>query len=203
MIWNPFRAAASPSPPPPPSAPPPDREPPLVCEPDISGGSQPFWNLLGRTIAVCELRVEPANPRDCLRSPDHRPRTLESSYAAAVRTMAYGPRRISPKTEPDLTRGRLLVYYPDAELSDGAAEAESGGFFDVCNAPPWDTWVAMVTDAAAPEYQREQLISWVPDAFIAHVQRGIDVNPEECIVWLDESGTRFARLVARDRARPG
>ncbi|MBB4639628.1 hypothetical protein FHS01_005706 [Longimicrobium terrae] len=118
--------------------------------------------------------------------------------------MAYGPRRrLSLPPEPDLTRGRLLVYYPDAELSDGAAEAESGGFFDVCNAPPWDTWVAMVTDLEAPEYQREQLISWVPDVFIPHVQRGIDVNPEECIVWLDESNTGFARLVAEDRARPG
>src|SRR5215831_9834479 len=42
---------------------------------------------------------------------------------------------------PRLPPGRALVYFPDANLSDGAAEAESGGFFDVYNAPAWGTWV--------------------------------------------------------------
>jgi len=164
---------------------------------------QPFWDRLAIAEAWCEPRVDVADPRDCLRWSDHRPRTLESSYAAAVRTIANGPPRYSLKAKPDLTRGRLLVYYPDAELSDGAAEVESNGFFDVFNCPPWDTWIAFVSDSEMPESYQAQLISRVPDAFIPHVQRGIDVNPEECIVWLDESNTRFARLVAEAYAHPG
>jgi hypothetical protein len=40
-----------------------------------------------------------------------------------------------------LLGGRLMVYFPDAALADGAAEVQSRGFFDVHNTPPWDTWI--------------------------------------------------------------
>jgi hypothetical protein len=127
---------------------------------------------------------------------------LEPGYADAVRSVSLR-RRAEARGEPGtaLTGGRLLVFCPDAELSDGAAEVQSGGYFDVCNTPPWDTWVALVTDLAQHSSRQVQLISWVPDLFIANVQAGIEVNPEECIFWLDESDVRFARLIEAARAR--
>lgn len=36
------------------------------------------------------------------------------------------------------SEGRLLLYWPDQSLADGAAEYASIGFFDVDNTPPWD-----------------------------------------------------------------
>lgn len=78
--------------------------------------------------------------------------------------------------------GRLLLYFPDAELSDGAAETETGGFFDVENVPPWDTWIALFRDEDADVSFAECLIGWVPQEFVALAGRGIRVNPEECIV---------------------
>ena len=94
--------------------------------------------------------------------------------------------------------GRLLVYFPNADLCDGAAEAASQGFFDVYNTPPWDTWVAFVTEPAERDISySEYLIAWVPPAFIELAAAGIMVNPEECTQWLDGSGVSFARLVGR------
>ena len=43
--------------------------------------------------------------------------------------------------------GRLLVYEPDSDCSDGAAPAASKWFFDENNTPPWDTWVCYVIDS--------------------------------------------------------
>lgn len=77
----------------------------------------------------------------------------------------------------DLCRGRLLLYAPEENLSDGAAEYASFGFFDVDNIPPWDTWVTMLG---------KHLVSWVPPQLIQLVQQGLDVNPEQCIVWADD-----------------
>lgn len=81
--------------------------------------------------------------------------------------------------------GRFLVYLPDLELFDGVAEAETSGFFDVHNTPPHDTWIAMV---AGEENRRDDdfLLSWVPPPFVDLVNDGIEVNPEECILWLED-----------------
>jgi hypothetical protein len=80
------------------------------------------------------------------------------------------------------------VYFPDAELSDGAAELETDGFFDVYNTPPWDTWIGFFQDQADPEWSyANYLIAWAPPTLIGVVERGIRVNPEDCIKWLNES----------------
>ena len=88
----------------------------------------------------------------------------------------------------DLRGGRLLVYFPDAELADGAAEVESSGFFDVFNTPPWDTWVALRRDERGEDRGYSvYLVSWVPSVFLDLASAGIGVNPEECILWLHDA----------------
>jgi hypothetical protein len=76
----------------------------------------------------------------------------------------------------DLCGGRFLLYAAEENLADGAAEYASFGFFDVDNVPPWDTWVTMFG---------KYLVSWVPPQLFRLVQQGLDVNPEQCIVWAD------------------
>jgi hypothetical protein len=72
--------------------------------------------------------------------------------------------------------GRMLIYVPEENVSDGASEAASSGFFDLYDAPPWDVWVA---------YSDHTLLAWVPPQLIGLAQIGIDVNAVECIRWLD------------------
>jgi len=79
----------------------------------------------------------------------------------------------------NLHRGRLLLYLPDENLSDGAAQYASKGFFDVQNVPPWDTWVCLI---------ERYLVSWVPPLLMDLASQGIDVNPEQCILWAPENG---------------
>lgn len=88
----------------------------------------------------------------------------------------------------------MLIYFPDDDLADGAAEVESEGFFDINNAPPWDTWLAMVEDVGRRE-RNPYLLAWVPGELIHVAQRGIDVNPEECILWLDNCDVAMRRIL--------
>jgi hypothetical protein len=85
----------------------------------------------------------------------------------------------------------LLVYEPDSNLYDGAASLETFGFFDIQNTPPWDTWVAYIYEKQKMGY----LVCWIPDQYMSLAQSGIDVNPEQCIYWLDESENNFAKLI--------
>jgi hypothetical protein len=80
---------------------------------------------------------------------------------------------------------------PDQNLCDGASESATKGFFDVDNIPPWDFWVGYFVEAIEldrPSYRgvREYLASWIPPSLVPLAQAGIDVNPEACILWLDD-----------------
>lgn len=94
--------------------------------------------------------------------------------------------------------GRLLLYAPDASLSDGAAEAYSEDFFDADNAPPWDTWVLYFDEEPTIEEVRcfsSYLVAWVPPHFVHAADMGIRVNPEACIQWAAETDTLLARTL--------
>lgn len=74
--------------------------------------------------------------------------------------------------------GRLLLYAPNENLFDGAAQYASKGFFNVDNVPPCDTWVC---------FFEEYLVSWVPTQLLELANTGIEANPEQCILWAPES----------------
>jgi hypothetical protein len=155
---------------------------------------------LAETAAWCEPRADAARPRDCLRNTSLQPRRLEAGYFETVSTVASSRQwQVRDCVAVDPSRGRLLVYFPDADLSDGAAEVESGGFFDVCNVPPWDTWVAFFQDAEhADESYARYLIAWVPPALVELATAGIEVNPEGCIAWLDDTRCAIRPVLSAD-----
>jgi hypothetical protein len=170
-------------------------------EPDCSSSLEPFIQRVAETVAWCLPHADAQDARGSLRPDALRPRTLEASYFAAVRHVApgwYEMRGLQPVPR-DLRGGRLMVYFPDAELSDGAAEVESGGFFDVFNAPPWATWVAFAEDEGVDLdiSFRRYLIAYVPPVFLDACAAGIEVNPEECIVWLEDADVAFRDLLQR------
>jgi hypothetical protein len=70
----------------------------------------------------------------------------------------------SAQTRDTNVGGRLLLYTPSENLACGAAEANSNGFFDVNNVPPWDIWV---------DFSEGTLVSWVPPALLDVAQMGI------------------------------
>lgn len=169
----------------------------------------PFEQRLAETIGWCAPRARAEDPKSCLRSEELRPRFLERDRASTVQSVAAyrgsyasGPYRssYSAMTRPESLRGgRLLVYFPDADLADGAAQVESGGFFDVHNVPPWDTWIALADDRPTmiDRDHQQYLLVWVPPPLIACAQAGIDVNPEQCIAWLEDTEVDARRELQR------
>jgi hypothetical protein len=167
-----------------------------VMQAGSSGDRESFPARLAQAIAWCGPRASASDPRGLLRTEIFRPPVLVVDRAA-MRFVLHTredrvPRHLPPVGDAGgLKGGRLLVYYPDADLSDGAAEVESGGFFDLTNTPPWDTWAGLFVDEGARRVSGRgvYLVSWVPPVLIPHAQAGIEVNPEGCIAWLDSVAT--------------
>ncbi|HEX2076924.1 MAG TPA: hypothetical protein VHG08_04420 [Longimicrobium sp.] len=168
--------------------------------PDVSASTQPFGDCVAQAAAWCGPRADLADPRSCLRTPSLAPRILSPDYFSAVDSVLVNRREVlgQPFGWPRSGEGRLMVYFPDADLCDGAAELETGGWFDVYNTPPWDTWAGFFQDdrPGSDAYAR-YLVAWVPPAFVEIVGRGIYVNPEQCIAWLDDTDCEIRQPLAR------
>lgn len=164
---------------------------------------QQFKVRLAQTIFWCAPRADKGNPATSLRTPELRPRLLEENRSSAVDTVAharelFGGVDIRKASLPDaLGGGRLLIYFPNNDLACGAAEQETAGFFDINNVPPWDTWVDFFQDETPniDSFDTEYLIAWVPPELVSLANEGINVNPEQCIMWLADTSVEVARAL--------
>ncbi len=162
-----------------------------------------FKLRLAQTIFWCASRVDVSKPKECLRTSELSPRVFERDRFSAVDFVAiererYGGIEIRDAQVPkDLGGGRLLAYFPETNLYDGAAEIHTDGFLDVDNLPGWDTWVAFFEDEPKTNYG-SYLIAWIPPEFIELVSEGIAYNPEECIMWLSDTDVSFGQTLRRE-----
>ncbi|WP_223643253.1 hypothetical protein [Corallococcus sp. EGB] len=172
--------------------------------PEAASERDTLFEVLEETIHWCTSRATLDAPATCLRTPGFQPRVMidadrfqmmervisERHYALRGRP----PRALPPREGGPLHGGRLLVYFPDDNTCDGAAELATRGYLDVDNMPPWDTWVGMFReDPESSTQSSDYLIAWVPPVFLDSVAQGIFVNPEQCIQWLEDSTTMMAR----------
>lgn len=115
-----------------------------------------------------------------------------------------------------LNGGTLIAYYPMVGFDDGTPAFASDGFFDVADAPPFETWLGLASGDSGRQYspsgnwregalqQHEQwsgtytddyLIAYVPPDLIDLVSAGIKVNFIDGINWLHNLNTSFTRLL--------
>lgn len=141
------------------------------------------WEKLCRGEPTTQLRTDALDPAafgaEAFRGGRGNIPTPEAVETLVRRRMELLPERAKREQIPvNPYEGRLLLFTPQDSLSDGAATVASEGFFDVDNVPAWDTWLY---------FDGHILASWVPPQLIAKVQSGIDVNPEGCIRWADQT----------------
>jgi hypothetical protein len=179
-----------------------------------------FKRRLAEAIAWCAGRALRADPEHSLRTPSLQPPGIRvaddwlNDHWARVRRghehrQAF-PERVQALVEArarllrsegrypsipagGLAGGRLLVYYPDANDSSGFSGEQSGGFFDVEDAPPWDTWLWFVQERESPRNQSldAYLVSWVPPPMIELAEQGIQMNAMDCIGWAEDLDEPF------------
>jgi hypothetical protein len=130
-----------------------------------------------------QLRSSVLHP-SCARFPSNRPEQVQvvEDLAHERANQLRFKHHYLPILLNDLAGGRLLLYSPDENLCDGAAQYTSKGFFDVDNIPPWDTWVC---------FFEQYLVSWVPPKLVELANQGIDVNPERCILWAPDTALNY------------
>lgn len=141
---------------------------------------------------MSDLRSESLRPRLLHDGPDD----LVCGVGNSRQNQLWFRRMPVAQQKPLFATGKFLLYFPDEDLCDGAAEAASGGFFDVFNLPAYDTWVSFfVEEGRTQRSSRRYLLSYVPSSLLAAADAGIEVNPEECIVWLDRSDVAIRSVV--------
>jgi hypothetical protein len=177
--------------------------------------------VLLEAVMWASARANPSEPARCLRSQALAPYVFNDSRRRTVSGVAVDRHR-QLKAEgrvlglggqwddlvdvdalglgdvkPLIATGRLLVWERDTTIDDGAGQAETGGYLDESDMPPWDTWVTYVG-------RRDQgavagcLVSWVPEPFVEAVGRAIEVNAYGALYWLRESKLRLAQILGAE-----
>jgi uncharacterized protein (TIGR02996 family) len=165
-----------------------------------------FKQRLAEAVAWC------GQGRGSLRTPDLRPPNEDFSgyskviceWQPIVNGLALDRARLLSRFAAMPTslekRGRLLLFYPEDTLADGAAEIESERFFDTFNVPAWDSWVFFVEDDLLRQNQRGDgmyLICWVPPTIVERAAGGVSINPEQCIRWATDVEDDFTRKLKK------
>jgi hypothetical protein len=159
-----------------------------------------LYTRLAETIAWTNAIIKRDDFRPEMRYHDLQPRLLHDGRDDVI--CEVGSRRLRAlqieigttlvQKCPDLLGGRLMVYFPDGDLSDGAAEQETGGFFDGYNVPPWETWVGYFEESSGSRGSYDSyLLAYVPSALVNLADSGMLVNPEECILWLSQTANKI------------
>lgn len=162
-----------------------------------------LFTRIAEAIRWCAIVRQSQKSKATLRSRDLQPALLSGSRVDVVsdvvstRHWKVADSLASPiQTMPSLEGGRLLCYFPDADLCDGAAEIASEGYFDAHNTPPWDTWVSYFQDGSDPVGCYDNyLLAYVPAQLVPLAVAGMMVNPEECVAWLHDVDVKLRSRV--------
>lgn len=154
-----------------------EMERPLVLQPD------------GSIRRHSRLTAEEAYAAD---NPGHAVRDLVEARSDLLRRSGW-----RGASRPALPPGRFLLLLTSQNLADGAAHLSSSGFFGELNFPPCDLWVDFLQHIQIIRGKYEPaLLSWVPAEFVSLAQQGINVNPEECLGWIEDLAPQLQRPLA-------
>lgn len=121
----------------------------------------------------------------------------EMERVAASRKQSLADRE-SQLSLSEGARGALIYFEPALSMYDGAAMMGSGGFFDVENFPPADTWITYVSKHDSGKWESGFLLAWVPDELVDLADEGVRVEPSGSLRWADEESDEFIQDLCRD-----
>jgi len=176
-----------------------------------------FKQQLAETIAWCAPRATGRDVEHALRSsvsapPDtsyylkgkekeeesarqlRRTQGYESFFAARAQRLHDDHIPVLPVSQ-DMAGGKLLVFYSELCLYEGAMNPETNGFFDggeYDESPAWDTWVYY-------EPVKDHLICWIPPELIGTVKAGLRVMSVDWNWWLTgKEDDDYARVLKNE-----
>lgn len=156
--------------------------------------AEAFRHSLAQAVAWCDPRVDADSPATCLRSAELLAALPESeatsgywqSVTVINQLVTLRSSFVASEEGRHGQHGRLVCCHVAASEASEASCGESEGYFDEFDVPPWDSWVAWFPHGNSDQSNDGYLIAWVPPALVDLAQRGIDVNPVECIFWADD-----------------
>lgn len=175
------------------------------------------WSLCVIEAVLWGLRhADAAHPETCLRTEELKPYLFNDNRYQSVHDVVYARHqalrrenvvpyfdfgaRIEDLADlpgllpPRLGGGRLLVWDRDATVDDGIGMNLTGEYLDMSDMPPWDTWVAYLTEVQDPA-THNLLVSWVPADFVEPVGRAIEMSVCGTLYWLGDKDFLITRVL--------
>ncbi len=113
---------------------------------------------------------------------------IDDRRHGVVERFVVARRQRLPRIAHTPVPGRLFSFLVDDCYFDGVAAAETNGFLDERDLPPWETWIAYWRG-------RRALISWVPESECRAVDAAVRAHVVDAYAWLNGPETEELRGV--------
>jgi hypothetical protein len=140
----------------------------------------------------CAQKWDAQKPRESLRQFDIASPHFDSQYHTINFVVTSRRYALEKTQQPNIElNGKFLAYAPDENTAFGLPEAETEGFLDAWDCPPWGTWVG-----SKPRYA----ICWIPEHLCELVDRGMSVSDTEPCQWLEKIDEDWAKDLINSKA---
>ena len=140
----------------------------------------------------CAQKWDAQKPRDSLRQIEIAPPYFDTNYHtinSVINSRMHELKKIN--YQPIELKGKFLVYQPSENTAFGMPEAETGGFLDTWDCPPWGIWAGCKTD---------YVICWIPENLCNLIDRGMSVSDTEPCYWLEKLDEQWAKDLINSQA---
>ncbi|MBF7688937.1 hypothetical protein [Acinetobacter rathckeae] len=96
-------------------------------------------------------------------------------YAQVIQSV-FSLYKVNTSTHAFESTEKILAFDISSSMYDCLAYQESHGFFDECDCPPPEFWMAYIDD---------RLFSYIPKAYIDQANAGVNISMSESLQWLE------------------
>lgn len=98
----------------------------------------------------------------------------EENYSELIRSV-FSQYKINGKNIIFDSRGKILEFDISSSMYDCLAYEETNGFYDECDCPPPEFWIAYIDG---------KILSYIPEKYLELANLGVEISMSESLRWL-------------------
>ena len=96
------------------------------------------------------------------------------NYPKVIQSV-FSKYKVNEQTHSLISTGRILEFDISCSMYDCLAYEETKGFFDECDCPPPEFWIAYIDD---------KLFSYIPKEYLDIANLGVDISMSGSLQWI-------------------
>lgn len=100
---------------------------------------------------------------------------IEDENYSEIISSVFSKYKINEKNKKFDSKGKILEFDVSSSMYDCLAYEETQGFYDECDCPPPEFWIAYIDG---------KILSYIPEKYIELANLGVEISMSDSLRWL-------------------